>query len=298
LASHDPVYEDVATKFFEHFTYIAHALESQGLWDDEDGFFYDLVVLDGGGQLPIKVRSMVGVVALFAVAVLDEADLAKLPSFARRLEWFADNKQEYSHHVTRANGKVLLSVVGEDRLRRILQRCLDPTELLSDHGIRSVSRHHRDHPFSMDLGGMQATVDYEPGESTNFLFGGNSNWRGPVWFPLNHLLIESLDCYQGFFGDGFSVEYPTGSGTNATLSEVSDDLARRLVAIFLPGPDGRRPVFGPYKLLGGDPAWRDQLLFHEYFHGDTGAGLGASHQTGWTGLVVDLIAQRRLGGRK
>jgi len=298
LASHDPVYEDVATKFFEHFTYIAHALESQGLWDDEDGFFYDLVVLDGGGQLPIKVRSMVGVVALFAVAVLDEADLAKLPSFARRLEWFADNKQEYAHHITRANGKVLLSVVGEDRLRRILQRCLDPAELLSDHGIRSVSRYHRDNPFSMDLGGMQATVDYEPAESTNFLFGGNSNWRGPVWFPLNHLLIEALDCYQGFFGDSFSVEYPTGSGTQATLSEVSDDLARRLVAIFQPAPDGRRPVFGTYQLLGDDPAWRDQLLFHEYFHGDTGAGLGASHQTGWTGLVVDLIAQRRLGGRK
>ena len=295
LALHDPVYEDVATKFFEHFTYIAHALESQGLWDEEDGFFYDLVVLDGGEQLPIKVRSMVGVVPLFAVSVLQDSDLAKLPSFARRLQWFAENKQEYSHHITRADGRILLSVVGEDRLRRILQRCLDPAELLSDHGVRSVSRYHRDNPFSMDLGGMKATVDYEPAESTNFLFGGNSNWRGPVWFPPNHLLIESLDCYQRFFGDGFTVEHPTGSGTRVALSGVADDLARRLVGIFLPDADGHRPVFGPYPLLRDDPAWRDQLLFHEYFHADTGAGLGASHQTGWTGLVVDLIARRARG---
>jgi len=297
LAKHDHVYEDVATKFFEHFTYIAHAMESQGLWDDEDGFFYDLVVLDGGQRIPVKVRSMVGIVALFAVSVLEEQDLAGLPSFARRLEWFVDNKQQYSHQITRSDGRILLSVVGEQRLRRILQRCLDPAEMLSDHGMRSVSRHHHDHPFSMDLGGMHASVDYEPAESTNFLFGGNSNWRGPVWFPLNHLLIGALDSYQRFFGERLVVECPTGSGDQATLSAVADDLARRLVGIFLRDSDGRRPVFGDYTVMQDDPAWRDQLLFHEYFHGDTGAGLGASHQTGWTGLVVDLIADRRLGGR-
>jgi hypothetical protein len=297
LATHDPVYEDVATKFFEHFTYIAHALESQGLWDDDDGFFYDLVVLDGGDELPVKVRSMVGVVALFAVSVLDEADIRRLPSFARRLDWFTANKQQYSHHITRKDGRILLSVVGEDRMRRVLERCLDPAELLSDHGIRSVSRYHLANPFAMDLGGMHATVDYEPAESTNFLFGGNSNWRGPVWFPLNHLLIESLDRYQRFFGDGFALDHPTGSGNSLPLSGIAEDLGRRLVGIFLQGTDCRRPVFGNYAIMQSDPAWHDQLLFHEYFHGDTGAGLGASHQTGWTGLVVDLIAARRLDGR-
>ena len=302
LAVRDPVYEDVATKFFEHFTYIAHAMESQGLWDDEDGFFYDLLVLDGGTEVPVRVRSMVGIVALFAVTVIEAETLERLPSFARRLEWFSSNKQEYSHHCTRVpsgtNGeRVLLSIVGEDRLKRVLERCLDPTELLSDHGIRSVSRYHLANPFSLDLGGVNATVDYEPGESTNSLFGGNSNWRGPVWFPLNHLLIEALTRYQTFFGDALTVEHPTGSGQQMQLSEVARDLSGRLASIFLEGPDGRRPVFGGYAAMQRDPAWHDNLRFHEYFHGDTGAGLGASHQTGWTGLVIDLLASNGLAAR-
>jgi hypothetical protein len=301
LALQDPVYEDVATKFFEHFTYIAHALEWQGLWDDEDGFFYDLIVLDGGGSVPVRARSMVGVVPLFAATVLDQRLLDRLPSFARRLEWFVENRAEYAHHVSRSEGAdgdlILLSVVGRDRLTRVLSRCLDPDELLSDHGLRSLSRYHLEHPFTLDLGGTTSSVDYEPAESTTGLFGGNSNWRGPVWFPVNYLLVEALDRYNAFFGPGLTVEHPTGSGAQRTLTQVADDLARRLVSIFLPDGSGRRPVFGGCDLMQTDPNWRDQILFHEYFHGDSGVGLGASHQTGWTGLVLDLIADRRLGGR-
>jgi hypothetical protein len=302
LAARDPVYEDVATKFFEHFTYIASAMESQGLWDDEDGYFYDVVQCADGPQLPVRVVSMVGVVALFAVTVLDPAVIARLPSFGRRLQWFCDNKPEFGHHVAHmavpgVGERLLLSIVNGTRLARVLARALDQEELLSDYGIRSLSRELRDRPFSMDLGSMTASVDYEPAESTNALFGGNSNWRGPVWFPLNYLLIEALDRYHTYFGDELLVEHPVGSGRRLTLDAVADDLARRLVSIFLRGADGRRPVFGSYAVMQEDPAWRDQLWFHEYFHGDTGAGLGASHQTGWTGLVLDLIADRRLGGR-
>jgi len=302
LAARDPVYEDVATKFFEHFTYIASAMESQGLWDDEDGFFYDVIQLDSGEQVPVRVRSMVGVVALFAVTVLDPEVIAKLPSFARRMEWFCENKPDYACHVAHfvvpgVGDRQLLSIVDKTRLERVLSRVLNPGELLSEHGIRSLSKELGERPFTTDIGGATATLDYEPAESTNFLFGGNSNWRGPVWFPLNYLLIGALDRYHSYFGDDCRIEHPTGSGSLQNLNAVADDLARRLVSLFLTGPDGRRPVFGDYELLQQDPAWKNQLWFHEYFHGDTGAGLGASHQTGWTGLVLDLIADRRLGGR-
>ena len=303
LAAHDGVYEDVATKFFEHFAYIAHAMETQGLWDDADGYFYDVLQIDGQAPLPVRVRSMVGVVALFAVTVLEPDVLARLPSFARRLEWFVTNKPEYAEHISHTmvpghGDRLLLSIVEPDRLRRVLRYVLDPDEMLSEHGIRSLSRIYGQQPYSMDVAGQTATIDYEPAESTNYLFGGNSNWRGPVWFPLNYLLIEALDRYHHYFADSGQVEFPTGSGSKASLGAVADDLARRLVSIFVPGPDGRRPVFGGYEVLQNDPRWRTQLLFHEYFHGDTGAGLGASHQTGWTGLVLDLIADRRLGGRR
>jgi hypothetical protein len=303
LAANDDVYEDVATKFFEHFAYIAHAMETQGLWDEDDGYFYDVLCIDGERPLPVRVRSMVGVVALFAVTVLEPDVLARLPSFARRLDWFSANKPEYSDHIAHTavpgeGDRLLLSIVDPPRIKRILRYVLDPAELLSDHGVRSLSRVYRDQPYSMDVSGVSATIDYEPAESTNYLFGGNSNWRGPVWFPLNYLLIEALDRYDRYFGENCQVEYPVGAGTTSRLSEVSDDLARRLVSVFVPGPDGRRPVFGGYEKMQGDARWKDLLLFHEYFHGDTGAGLGASHQTGWTGLVLDLIADRRLGGRR
>jgi hypothetical protein len=302
LAGRDPVYEDLATKFFEHFTYIASAMETQGLWNEEDGYFYDVVHLADGQRLPVRVTSMVGVVALFAVTVLDQSSIDGLPGFARRWRWFVANKPEYAAHVGPANKvdgeeRVLLSVVNGTQLRRVLAHCLHPDELLSPHGLRSLSARLRNAPFTLDLGGTTSSIDYEPAESTNELFGGNSNWRGPVWFPLNYLMIEALDRYARYFGDDFTVEYPTGSGRQATLTEVADDLARRLVSIFLPDDTGRRPVFGGEDRLATNPAWRDHLWFHEYFHGDTGAGLGASHQTGWTGLVVDLIADRRLGGR-
>jgi hypothetical protein len=302
LARRDPVYEDLATKFVEHFTYIADAMSSQGLWDDQDGFFYDVLAFDDGTREPVRVLSIVGIIALFAVTILEESDLETLPDFRRRLDWFVANKPGYARHLAHLHlpghaDRRLLSVVGSERLRRLLVHCLDPEELLSDHGIRSLSARLRGNPFSMEIGGEQASIDYEPAESTNFLFGGNSNWRGPVWFPINYLLIESLDRYGAYLGGDFTVEHPTGSGHMATLAEVADDLARRLTSIFGRGADGRRPVFGGTERLQTDPAWRDQLWFHEYFHGDNGAGLGASHQTGWTGLVLDLIADRRLGGR-
>jgi hypothetical protein len=298
LASHDLVYEDVASKFFEHFTYIASAMSTQGLWNEEDGFFYDVLHLADGGRIPLRVRSMVGVVPLFAVAVLEPQVTDRLKGFASRVRWFVANKPRLAecvdHVMMRGTGdRRLLSVVEPGRLRRLLQRVLDDDELLSPHGLRSLSRQHGAEPVTLDLGGTTATVDYEPAESTNFLFGGNSNWRGPVWVPLNYLVIEALNRFHTYLGDGFTVEYPTGSGHQATLSQVADDLGHRLVSIFLEGPDGRRPVFGDEELFQRDPAWRGLVPFHEYFHAETGKGLGASHQTGWTGLVADLIARRR-----
>ena len=302
LAHHDHVYEDLATKFFEHFTYIAAAMSEQDLWDDGDGFFYDVLVHDDGARTPIRVVSIAGSIALFAAAILEDADIADLPDFRRRLDWFSRHKPRYAEHVSHLNdpgheGARLLSVVDRDRLVRVLRRVLDPEELLSDHGLRSLSARLRDNPYSMELGGQSASIDYEPAESTNYLFGGNSNWRGPVWFPLNYLMIESLDRYGRYFHDHLRVEHPVGSGRQLTLTEVADDLARRLVSIFLRDADGRRPVGGA-GTLSERSGWSDQIWFHEYFHGDTGAGLGASHQTGWTGLVLDLIADRRLGGRR
>jgi len=299
LARHDRVYEDVATKFFEHFMYIARAMDSQNLWDDQDGFFYDVIVTDEGDQIPVRVRSMVGVVALFGVCVLDPKVSEELPDFSRRMNWFLDNKPAYARHCSHVrvpgeSDKLLLSVVDPSRLARVLERCLDPEEMLSDFGVRSLSKYHKDHPFSLELGGQNCSVDYEPAESTNYLFGGNSNWRGPIWFPLNYLLVDSLKRYHLYLGESFEVEFPKGSGMKADLARVAEGLTDRLLSIFLPNAEGHRPVFGNYERLRSDPRWRDLIMFHEYFHGDTGAGLGASHQTGWTGLVLDLIAARAL----
>jgi hypothetical protein len=298
LARHDCTYEDLATKFFEHFAYISSAIHERGLWDEQDGFYYDVLRTADGVCHPLRVRSVVGLLPLCAVTTLGEATLADLPEFAARVRWFIDNKPEFAdniaHRFTRdgAEGR-LLAMVGPDRLRRILATMLDEGEFLSPHGLRALAASHRDHPFSIDLAGMSATVGYEPGESTTGLFGGNSNWRGPIWFPVNYLVVETLRRYARYFGDSVTLEHPTGSGVERTLDEVADDVAGRLVSIFLDGADGRRPVFGGYEKFQTDPALHGMIPFHEYFHGDTGMGLGASHQTGWTGLVADLIISRQ-----
>jgi Glycosyl hydrolase family 63 C-terminal domain len=299
LAEHDPTYEDLATKFYEHFALIGAALNDKGLWNEEDGFYYDVLHLGDGSAIPLRARSMVGLLPLAAVTTLGPATMARLPQFMKRVEWFTENRPEgrqvVQHMAAEEHaGWRMLSIVDEDRLRRILRAMLDPGEFLSDHGLRALSRYHEANPLHVDVDGVMATLDYEPGESTSGLFGGNSNWRGPIWFPVNYLLVETLRVYHRYLGDTFRVECPTGSGVELTLAEVADELANRLTRIFLRRDDGTRPVFGGYALLQEDPAWRDNLLFHEYFHGDTGAGLGASHQTGWTGLVADLILRRGL----
>jgi hypothetical protein len=298
LARSDKVYEDMAVKFFEHFCYIGDAVYSQGLWDESDGFFYDLLRLAGGEGIPLRVRSVVGLLPLCATVMLDATTLEELPWFAEHFEWFVSHKSRYADvvvhpHALGAHVSNLLSVVDPDKLRRLLSFMLDENEFLSDHGLRALSRVHKDHPFHIELAGMIDSVDYEPGESTTNLFGGNSNWRGPIWFPMNYLIIEALRRFHRFLGDDFTVECPIGSGSMLTLDAAADELSRRLVSIFLEGPNGRRPVFGGYEKFQRDPAFQGLIPFHEYFHGDTGQGLGASHQTGWTGLVADLIARRR-----
>jgi hypothetical protein len=301
LAREETCYEDVASKFWEHFIYIAHAMshrghDSMGLWHEEDGFFYDVLKLPDGGQFPMKIRSMVGLIPLFAVETLEPEILDRLPDFKRRLEWFIDNRPDLTENIAcmRSHGiseRRLLSIATEDQLRAILRYMLDENEFLSPYGIRALSRFHKEHPYMLHVDGMEHRVDYEPGESSTGLFGGNSNWRGPIWFPVNFLLIESLQKFHHYLGENFKVEFPTGSGQMLTLWDVAGELSRRLTSIFLRDNDGRRPVFGNSEKFHTDPHWRDLVLFHEYFHGDSGAGVGASHQTGWTGLVTKLMQQ-------
>ncbi len=301
LARQDPAYEDVASKFFEHFVYIAHAIndiagEGIELWDQEDGFFYDVLHLPNGSLHPLKVRSLVGLIPLFAVGTLEPEIERSMPRFWRRMKWFIRNRPELRNHIVpqvTAEGKTrrLLSLVNGDRLKSVLRYMLDENEFLSPYGIRAVSRHHRDHPYMFWVNGYEHRVDYEPAESSTGLFGGNSNWRGPIWFPVNYLLVESLQKFDYFYKEQFQVEYPTGSGKQLCLWDVSAELSRRLTRIFMPGPDGRRPVHGGAEKFQTDPHWRDLILFYEYFHGDNGAGIGASHQTGWTGLVAKLLQQ-------
>ncbi len=301
LATEDPAYEDVASKFWEHFIYIAHAMshrgdDGMGLWNEEDGFFYDVLKLPDGSQFPMKIRSMVGLIPLFAVETLEPEVLDRLPDFKRRLEWFIDNRPDLTQSLacmaTEGMGeRRLLSIAGGDQLRSILKFMLDEREFLSPHGIRALSQFHRDNPYSLTAQGTEHRVDYEPGESSTGLFGGNSNWRGPIWFPVNYLLVESLQKFHHYLGNEFKVEFPTGSGTMMSLWEVAGELSRRMTSIFLQDQNGRRPVFGNLEKFQTDPHWRDLVLFHEYFHGDSGAGVGASHQTGWTGVVTKLMQQ-------
>jgi hypothetical protein len=302
LAQTNPAYEDIATKFFEHFLGIAYAMtnmgeEGIGLWDEADGFYYDFLSMPGDVRVPLRVRSMVGIIPLFAVEILDEDLLAKVPNFTRRLDWYLQYRPDLARLVSHwakpgERDRRLLAIVRAFRMKKILQRLFDPDEFLSDYGIRSVSRHHLEHPYVFEHGGAQYGVHYAPGESDSRLFGGNSNWRGPIWMPLNYLIVRTLKRYHTYYGEDFRVECPTGSGQMLTLAEAADELARRLMRLFLRDGDGRRPVFGTCDKLQTSPAFRDHVPFHEYFHGDTGKGLGASHQTGWTGLIAKIIIDR------
>ena len=302
LARENPVYEDMATKFFEHFIYIADAMNHIGgsdkaLWDPEDKFYYDVLNMPNGDRIKLRVRSMVGLTPLFAIVTLPPDLLDRVPGFQERLNWFEDHRPELRRNVVctlegSCRGATrLLSMVWQDRLRFILETLLDESEFFGPYGIRALSRYHLDRPYVFHANGAEYRVDYEPAESSTGLFGGNSNWRGPVWMPVNYLLIESLQKFHYYFGDDFKVECPTGSGNYANLWEVATEISQRLNRIFLKDETGRRPVYGGLEPFQTDPHWQNYILFHEYFHGDNGAGVGASHQTGWTGLVAKLIQQ-------
>ncbi|MEO6941875.1 MAG: glucosidase [Terrimesophilobacter sp.] len=294
LAAHNSSYEDVATTFFEHFLAIASAANNAGLWDETDAFYYDVLHLRTGADVPMKVRSLVGLLPVTASLTFDNSRVGHLDQFAARSASFLDKNQTYQRfsNAVSATGETLLALVEPERLARILSKVLDSAEMLSDFGIRSVSAWHREHPFHVDVDGTGATVDYEPGESTSALFGGNSNWRGPVWFPLNILLIEALHRYNGSLPEAQHLEYPAGSGNQHTLGQIADDLSARLVSVFIPGDNGTRAADSGHPKVPATPRWRSNVTFYEYYHGDTGQGLGASHQTGWTSLVAHLIAVR------
>jgi hypothetical protein len=300
LASEDSCYEDVASKFWEHFLYIAKAINNLGsdggMWCEEDGFFYDVLHTPSGAHVPMKIRSIVGLVALFAVESLEPAGVDKLPGFKRRMEWFIEHRSDLAGHVPFMNvpgegQRRLMSIVNGEQLRRVLRLMLDESEFLSPYGVRALSRFHKDHPFVMPVDHTEYRVDYEPAESATGLFGGNSNWRGPVWFPVNYLIIESLQKFHHYFGCDYKVECPTGSGNLLTLWEVAAEISRRLTRTFLRDSDGKRPVHGGNPCYQTDPHWSDLVLFYEYFNGDDGAGIGASHQTGWTAIVSKLLQQ-------
>jgi Glycosyl hydrolase family 63 C-terminal domain len=295
LAEHDPVYEPLALKFFEHFVWIGSALSRMGdrqddLWDEEDGFFYDVLRLPDGSAQRLKVRSIVGLLPLCAATVFEPEELARVPDAVARGTAFLDRFPHLVKHITLPtkpghNGRTLLAVLNEERLRRVLHRMLDEDEFLSPYGIRSLSRFHRDHPFRFQVGEHTYFVGYNPAESESGSFGGNSNWRGPVWMPMNLLIIHALLNLHCYYGDGFTIECPTSSGRRLTLLQVAVEIAHRIFTIFCRGPDDRRPLYGGTEKFQTDPHWRDLVLFYEYFHGDNGAGMGASHQTGWTGCV-------------
>jgi hypothetical protein len=293
LAERNPAYEDLAVKFALHFAAIATALD--GLWDSTDGFYYDRLRLSDGSSQELRVRSAVGLIPLLAATRLSNDDLERLPALARALDRLEALKPQLAPAIARDGAGRVLAAVPSDRMRQLLARMFDEEEFLSPYGVRSLSLVHRDHPFELEVNGARAGVEYEPAESTTPLFGGNSNWRGPIWMPLNYLAVEALRAYHDGAGAALRIELPARSGSEATLAAAADELARRLTSIFAPGPDGRRPVQQPYRQLQDDPRFRDLIPFHEYFHADTGAGLGASHQTGWTGLVAMLLVNGQSG---
>jgi hypothetical protein len=305
LASEQPEYEDVASKFFEHFVAIADAMNTlggTGLWDDADGFFYDQMHVNGQ-SIPMKIRSMVGLIPLFAVEVLLDEQIDRLPGFKKRMQWFLDHRADLARHISycktdpqdghdrdgNPQGRRLLAIPSRDRLERVLRYLLDENEFLSPYGVRSLSRVHKDRPYVLHCDGEDRRVDYEPAESTTAIFGGNSNWRGPIWLPVNFLLMEALERYHHFYGDSLVVECPTGSGQSMNLEQVAREIESRVVRLFLPDDKGRRPCHGGLRAFAEDPHWRDYPLFYEFFDGDNGRGCGASHQTGWTALAGRML---------
>jgi glycogen debranching enzyme len=293
-------YEDMASKFFEHFVQIVDAINTlggQGLWDEEDGFYYDQILDDGKPPVPLRTRSLVGLLPLIAVELLDEGRITRLPGFKKRLDWFLAHRCDLARHISYcqrggAHGHRLLAIPSRERLARLVAYLLDESEFLSPYGIRSLSRYHEAHPFSLHVQGEYKVVRYVPGESDSHMFGGNSNWRGPVWFPIAYLIIEALERYHHYYGESFTVELPTGSGQRVTLLEAAHEIARRMSHLFEPDAKGHRPCHGGDPRYSQDGPWRDLILFHEFFHADTGRGCGASHQTGWTALVARLIRKR------
>ncbi|MGH9884521.1 MAG: MGH1-like glycoside hydrolase domain-containing protein, partial [bacterium] len=300
-AKDDPAYEDMASKFFEHFVAIADAMNNlggSGLWDEEDGFYYDRLHVDTR-EIPLRVRSLVGLVPLFAAEILEDEAINRLPAFARRLRWFLENRKDLARHIAYfeadghgGHGHHLLAIPSKERLVRVLRYLLDETEFLAPGGIRSLSQFHREHPYVLHVNGEEHRVDYTPAESSTGLFGGNSNWRGPIWFPMNYLIVEALERYHHFYGDALTVECPAGSGRFVTLQGAAQEIASRLSRIFLPDAAGHRPCHGRDERFARDPHWKDLVLFHEYFCGDSGRGVGASHQTGWTALAVRFLEDR------
>jgi Glycosyl hydrolase family 63 C-terminal domain len=295
-----------ATKFFEHFLYIARAMTDIagtgiGLWDEQDNFYYSVLSMPNGQNIPLRLRSMVGLIPLFAVEVLEQELLDSVPGFKTRLKFFLESRPNLTRLVSRyhqpgSENRRLLSVARAFRMKRILARMLDENEFLSDYGIRALSRYHLDHPFEFDYNGARYQVKYVPGESQTQTFGGNSKWRGPIWMPVNYMIVESLRRFYDYYGDGFKIECPTGSGKMLTLWVVAEEVSRRLMRPYLQDKQGQWPVFGADRKFQTDPYFHDHLLFYEYFHGDTGRGLGASHQTGWTGLLANLVYEH--GGKR
>ncbi len=302
LALYNPVYEDMAIKFFEHYLYIAEAMESLGddsggLWNEEDGFFYDVLRLNNGKSISLRLRSIVGLIPMFAVEVIDHEMLEKLPEFKIRMEWILKNRPELanvvSHWEVEGKGrKHLMSILRKTRLKRILERMTDEKEFLSDYGIRSMSKVYEENPYEFSIDGMDLRVKYTPAESDSSMFGGNSNWRGPIWFPINFLIVESLQRFHYYYDESFKIEFPKGSGELQNLNYVADDLSKRLRSIFYEDSNGNRPCNGGNEMMDKDPNFKNYITFYEYFNGDSGKGIGASHQTGWTATVAKLIHAR------
>ncbi len=299
---HDNAFEDTATKFFEHFVLIAEALNELGMWNNEDKFYYDTLMHAGSDPIQMRIQSIVGLTSLFAVSIIDKKVFQKLDDFNKRITWFENyrisNQKFWPNEERIGDEKILVSLIPKERLIALLERMLNESEFLSDGGIRALSKYHEEHPYSVNIEGADYTIQYDPGDSTSDFFGGNSNWRGPVWMPINYLIIQSIRKYGEFYQDSLKLEYPTGSGIYMNLLQVADELTKRVISLFEKDKNNSRRLHGEYNWFYQQPGNEDLLLFYEYFHGDSGHGLGASHQTGWTALVAELINESRYEGER